>query len=137
LNEVVPKAATIGMLVNPAYQQSARQVTDVEEAARSVLENDRAVALDVLVVLDAGTCRREQLFEPGFACMQRLHHPQAAKKSPSAGANPTGARLTADLREGPHAVAYRDAVKIARHFDETRRKSNLSSNLPAPAGRHP
>jgi len=36
LNEVVSKAASIGILVNPAFSQSAEQVKDAEEAARAI-----------------------------------------------------------------------------------------------------
>jgi hypothetical protein len=37
-----------------------------------VLENELAVASDVLVKLDSGRRLREQRFEPGLACVQRL-----------------------------------------------------------------
>jgi putative ABC transport system substrate-binding protein len=36
LNELVPKAASIGMLVNPAFSQAVKQIKDVQEAARSI-----------------------------------------------------------------------------------------------------
>jgi putative ABC transport system substrate-binding protein len=36
LNEVAPKAATIGILVNPAFSQAAQQVRNVQEAARAI-----------------------------------------------------------------------------------------------------
>jgi ABC-type uncharacterized transport system substrate-binding protein len=36
LNELVPKAASIGMLVNPTYPQAVQQIKDVQEAARSI-----------------------------------------------------------------------------------------------------